>query len=91
MACSFRHIFGEPGEGVRTSRVFGMASFDLGLTILSALLIAWARSRTSRQMITASVFWLVLLMFMSLAVHVAVGVDTALTVRVRGHPSACSL
>lgn len=41
MSCQFKDIFGKPGEGVHSYRIFGMAAVDLFLTILGALLISW--------------------------------------------------
>lgn len=39
--CQYRDIFGKPGEGVHSYRLFGIAIVDLGLTILVSLIIAY--------------------------------------------------
>jgi hypothetical protein len=89
MTCAFRHVFGEPGKGAHAPRMFGVAAVDLGLTALCAVLIAWARRERRRPWLIAVFFWFGVLMILAYAAHVAVGVDTALTVRLRGHPSPC--
>lgn len=95
MTCAFRHIFGAPGEGVHAPRAFGVAAVDLGLTVLCAMLIAWGRKRRRSRWVawlTASLFWFGVLMILAFVAHVAVGVDTTLTVRIRGgHTSPCAM
>lgn len=34
--CQYRNIFGKPGEGVHSYRIFNIAIVDLGLTLLVA-------------------------------------------------------
>lgn len=41
MSCPFKDIFGKPGEGVHSYRIFGMAAVDWITTILGAMLLAW--------------------------------------------------
>lgn len=36
----YRNIFGEPHKGVHSFRVFGLAAFDLGLTLVASWVIA---------------------------------------------------
>lgn len=40
MTCKYKDIFGKPGEGVHSIRLFDIALVDLGLTILGAYYIA---------------------------------------------------
>lgn len=40
MECQYAEIFGKPGEGVHAHRILGMATVDLSLTIMAAMLIA---------------------------------------------------
>ena len=39
--CPYRYIFGRPGEGVHSYRLFGLAVVDVIATIVGALLAAW--------------------------------------------------
>lgn len=41
MSCPFKDIFGKPGEGVHSYRIFGMAAVDWISTVLGALLLSW--------------------------------------------------
>ena len=38
--CQYRNIFGKPGEGVHSYRIFNIAIVDLGLTLLVAYLLS---------------------------------------------------
>lgn len=38
--CSYKDMFGKPGEGVHKYRVFNIAIVDLGLTILAGFILA---------------------------------------------------
>lgn len=38
--CKYRDVFGRPGEGVHSVRLFGVAVVDVALTLLVALAIA---------------------------------------------------
>lgn len=42
--CKYKGLFGEPGSttGFRKYRVFGIAIFDVSVTVACALLIAWS-------------------------------------------------
>lgn len=42
MNCQYKDLFGAAGEGVHSYRLFGLAIVDVVLTILGAMLIAWA-------------------------------------------------
>lgn len=39
--CQYSNIFGEPGKGVHSIRIFNIAIVDVIATILSAILISW--------------------------------------------------
>ena len=39
--CRYKNIFGKPGTGVHSYRIFNIAIVDVLLTILSAILIAY--------------------------------------------------
>lgn len=77
--CSFRNVFGRPREGVHAVRlpVLDIAVVDLALTIVCGTLLA------------TYMHWSVLLtngiiMALSVVIHRAFCVDTALTVRIFG-------
>jgi hypothetical protein len=38
--CTYKHIFGEPGKGVHSVRIFGLAAVDIGMTIAAAAAIS---------------------------------------------------
>jgi hypothetical protein len=38
--CQYKSIFGNPSEGVHSTRIFGVAAVDLILTILAAIMIS---------------------------------------------------
>ena len=38
--CKYKNIFGKPGEGIRTIRVFGIAVMDTVVTIIAGYLIS---------------------------------------------------
>ena len=92
-SCPYRHVFGRPGEGVHAHRIFGVASVDLALTVLGAALIARLRAARrrppQRTSATSTIYWFVVLMIVALALHLAAGVDTTLTVMVRGRRAEC--
>lgn len=35
--CTYKHIFGEPKKGVHSTRIFGLAAVDIGMTIAAAV------------------------------------------------------
>jgi hypothetical protein len=37
--CKYKDIFGKPGTGVHAHRVFGLASVDVALTVLLAIVL----------------------------------------------------
>lgn len=39
--CQYKNLFGEPGKGVHSYRIGGIAAVDLGLTILAAFIISF--------------------------------------------------
>lgn len=41
MPCPYAHVLGIPGEGVHSTRVFGLALFDIVATVILAVLVAY--------------------------------------------------
>lgn len=41
MACQYKDLFGKPKEGIHKYRLFGIAIFDVIVTILVSILIAY--------------------------------------------------
>lgn len=39
--CSYKDIFGKPNTGIHSYRIFGIAAFDMLLTLLVSLLISY--------------------------------------------------
>jgi hypothetical protein len=39
--CKYKNIFGEPGKGVHSYRLFGVAIVDVILTIIAAFIISY--------------------------------------------------
>ncbi len=39
--CKYRDALGQPGIGIHSHRVAGMAAVDLALTVVAAVIIAW--------------------------------------------------
>lgn len=56
--CKYKNIFGEPGKGVHSIRIFNIAVVDLLLTLLVAYFIS--RMYKKITFLEASVFMLVL-------------------------------
>jgi hypothetical protein len=73
MPCPFASALGQPGEGVHAHRLGPFAAIDLILTAVAAGLIARVRKGSALHAI--GIF--AALMILSLAVHMACGVDTA--------------
>ena len=42
MSCAYKDIFGKPGTGAHSYRFMGFAIVDVALTVLVAMLTAWA-------------------------------------------------
>lgn len=40
MSCPFKHVFGKPGEGIHSYRVFDIAIVDTVMTIIGAYFLA---------------------------------------------------
>lgn len=77
MACRYRNMFGKPGEGVHSWRLFDFAVVDVGLTVLSAILFNRAFDKN---------FWLILLihMLVAIALHRLFCVNTTLNILIFG-------
>ena len=67
--CQYKNIFGKPGEGIHSYRIFNIAIFDLLGTILVAILIAY---------LTKTNVWLVffILFLIGILLHYLFCVDT---------------
>jgi hypothetical protein len=75
MSCAFKNLFGEPGKGIRTIRIFNVSVVDLVLTIIAAYLIG-----RHYKLNAIGIFWIFcLLVLISVVVHEAFCVDTTLT------------
>lgn len=73
--CQFANVFGKPGEGIHKSRILGMATVDLVLTILLAILITWFK----KWNFVDGIIVFTCLMIFSVIVHKFFCVETALT------------
>ncbi len=67
--CQYKNIFGKPGEGIHSYRIFNIAIFDLLGAILVAILIAY---------LTKTNVWLVffILFLIGILLHYLFCVDT---------------
>lgn len=71
-------IFGKPREGIHSTRIFGLAAVDLGLTVVAAVIIVkwgWCGGKKGWGEVVG-VF--AALMCMAVAIHYLFGVKTAL-------------
>ena len=41
MLCEYKDILGKPNEGIHSYRIFDIAIFDVGLTVLAAFIIKY--------------------------------------------------
>ena len=73
MFCSYKNIFGKPGEGVHETRVFGLAAFD----VMGLLLLNWV---ISYQFNIAFLQLLPILILITVVIHWLFCVPTALNV-----------
>ena len=67
----YRNIFGEPGKGVHSTRIFGLALFDLALTAVGAYLI-------SKWIHINPILAFIGLIFIGIGIHGFFGVNTQL-------------
>ena len=70
--CKYKNIFGEPGKGSHSYRIFGMAFVDLFFTFMISLLISW---KYKKNIILVFTLFIVL----SVIVHKMFCVETTLT------------
>ena len=70
MPCPYANLFGVPGQGVHATRIFGIAFIDLFLTLLLAILTAWA---TKTSILSNFIFWFIV----GELLHYAAGTQTA--------------
>lgn len=68
--CPYRYLFGVPGTGAHSYRIFGLAAVDTGLTILLAAVTA---TYTRSSFLVHLVFWFIL----GEILHYVVGTQTA--------------
>jgi len=68
--CPFSNIFGAPGEGVHSVRIFGFAAFDIVGTFILALVLGWGKN-------TLVIF--ILLLLISIPIHKLFCVKSRLT------------
>jgi len=40
MSCPYKNVFGKPGEGVHSYRIFDIAVIDVAVTIVAAIIIS---------------------------------------------------
>lgn len=69
--CQFKDIFGRPGQGVHSYRLFGVAVVDVVLTLMAAFLIKWIKPQYNLAVVTVALFLLGIFM------HWLFCVDTA--------------
>lgn len=69
--CKYKNIFGKPNEGVHKQRIFGLAFWDLFLTIIASIIVAYIMKKN---------VFIVFFAFMIIGIffHVLFCVDTAL-------------
>ena len=71
--CRYSQIFGQPGQGVHSIRLFNIALVDLGLTLLAAYILSILTRYSFCQ-------WLIGLIFLSIFLHYLFCVKTTVTV-----------
>lgn len=75
MSCQYKDIFGKPGQGVHSIRIFNIAVVDMLLTIVAAVLIGKYFKLDAKGIV-----WIfIVLLLTSLVVHEALCVETTLT------------
>ena len=72
MACPYKYLFGVPGQGVHSTRIFGFALVDSVLTILIAILTALLFRASFTSFIFILLAWFVLGEFL----HYILGTNT---------------
>ena len=70
MPCPYANIFGEPGQGIHSTRILGMAVIDWLATVIIAILISWI-FRTNLT------YTLLVLFVVGELLHYFLGVNTA--------------
>ena len=69
--CKYKSIFGDPGQGAHSVRLFGLAFVDTALTVVAALLVSW-KFKTGKLETIACAF------LIGIVAHAVFCVDTAL-------------
>ena len=77
MLCQYKDMFGKPGEGAHSLRVFNVAIVDLGLTLVIAYIIKLQNFKFLENTSFGMLF--VCLIILSLIIHKLFCVDTTLT------------
>lgn len=70
MSCPFANALGVPGQGVHSTRIFGLAFNDILATVVGAILFAWSFNIPIWKSL---LFWFVL----GEILHYALGTQTA--------------
>jgi hypothetical protein len=70
MPCPFAHALGVPGEGVHSTRIFGLAAFDMFATLLGAIITTFIMKI---DLWKTFLFWFIL----GEVLHYAFGTNTA--------------
>jgi len=79
MLCPYANLLGVPGEGVHSTRIFGLSFVDIFLTILLALLTAYL---TKTSILANFVFWFII----GEVLHYIAGTQTAFLILVGLNP-----
>jgi hypothetical protein len=81
--CRFANILGEPGKGMHSLRIGGLAVVDIVLTGLLAFFLARRKGRTSLGLFVA---YFILLVLLSILIHTVFCVNTRLNAFLFGLP-----
>ena len=73
--CKFSDIFGKPGEGSHSIRIFNIAVVD----VLFTLLASWLLSYVFKGTLSTTIVIFISLMVLSIFIHRLFCVDTTLT------------
>jgi hypothetical protein len=71
--CQYKDIFGAPGTGLHSYRIFNMAAVDLFATALGAYVLSIYYTRYG------FIGWMIILILVSIVVHYMFCVETTLT------------
>lgn len=83
--CKYKDIFGKPGQGIHSTRIFGYAFYDIVFTIIFSFMITYLNVfKFKNKSIT---FWVVLtsLLILGTLLHILFCVDTAFVILLKSH------